>query len=73
MKISIMFLIKEREREREFSSAIFHVVLIHSLPQRLLGLKVDENQHNVFNQNEFSSAIIYGVPDSFTSPENIGN
>ena len=71
MKISIMFLI--REREREFSSAVFHGVLIHSLPHRLLGLKVDENQHNIFNQKEFSSAIIYGVPDSFTSPEIIGN
>ena len=61
MKISIMFLIREREREREFSSAIIHVVLTHSLPQRILGLKVDENQHNVFNQREFSSAIIHGV------------
>ena len=55
MKISIMFLI------REFSSAIIHGVLTHSLPQRLLGLMVDENQHNVFNQKEFSSAIIHGV------------
>ena len=46
MKISIMFLI------REFSSAIIHGVLTHSLPQRILGLKVAENQHNVFNQRE---------------------
>ena len=55
MKINIMFLI------REFSSAIIHAVLTHSLPQRTWGLKVDENQHNVFNQREFSSAIIHGV------------
>ena len=55
MKTSIMFLI------REVSSAIIHGVLTHSLPQRILGLKVDENQHSVFNQREFSSAIIHGV------------
>ena len=35
--------------------------MTHSLPQRILGLKVDKNQHNVFNQREFSSAIIHGV------------
>ena len=35
--------------QREFSSAIIHGVLTHSLPQRILGLKVDENQHNNFN------------------------
>ena len=35
--------------------------MTHSLPQRILGLKVDENQHRVFNQREFSSAIIHGV------------
>ena len=33
----------------------------HSLPQRILGLKVDENQHKVFNQREFSSAIFHAV------------
>ena len=55
MKISIKFLI------REFFSAIIHEVLTHSLPQRILGLKVDENQHNVFNQREFSSAITHAV------------
>ena len=26
--------------------------MTHSLPQRIRGLKVDENQHNVFNQRE---------------------
>ena len=26
-----------------------------------MGLKVDENQHNVFDQRDFSSAIIHGV------------
>ena len=26
-----------------------------------MGLRVDENQHNVFNQREFSSAIFHGV------------
>ena len=63
MKFSIMFLIREREREREreFSSAIIHGVLAHSLPQRILGLKVDENQHNIFNLRESSSAIIHRV------------
>ena len=55
MKISIIFLITE------FSSAIIHGVLTHSFPQRILGLKVDENQHNVFNQREFYSAIIHNV------------
>ena len=55
MKISMMFLI------REFSPAIIRGVLTHSLPQRILGLKVDENQHKVFNQREFTSAIIHGV------------
>ena len=40
---------------------MIHGVLTHSLPQRILGLKVDENQHNVFNQREFSSAILHGV------------
>ena len=55
MKISLMFLI------RELFSAIIHSVLTHSLPQRILGLKVDENQHNVLNQREFSTAIIHGV------------
>ena len=53
--VSIMYLI------REFSTAIIHGVLTHSLPLRILGLKVDEDQHNVFNQREFSSAIIQGV------------
>ena len=38
-----------------------HRVLTHSLPQRILGLKVDENQHNVLNQREFSTAIIHRV------------
>ena len=38
-----------------------HRVLTHSLPQRLLGLKVDENHNNVLNHKEFSSAIIHGV------------
>ena len=38
--------------KREFSSAIIHGVLTHSLPQRISGLKVVENQHNVFNQRE---------------------
>ena len=55
MKISKIFLI------REFYSAIIHRVLSHSLPQRILGLKVDENQHNVLIQREFSTAIIHGV------------
>ena len=54
MKISIMFLIRE-----SFPLQLF-IVLTHSLPQRLLGLKVDENQHNVLNQREFSTAIIQG-------------
>ena len=53
MKISIMFLIRE--------IFLIHRVLTHSLPQRILGLKADENPHNVFNQREFSSAIIHGV------------
>ena len=35
--------------QREFSTAIIHGVLTHSLPQIILGLKVDENQHIVFN------------------------
>ena len=56
MKISIIFF-----NQKEFCSAIIHGVLTHSLPQRILGLKVDENLHNVFNQREFSSAIIHGV------------
>ena len=38
-----------------------HRVLTHSLPQRILGLKVDENQHNVLNQRDFSTGIIHGV------------
>ena len=54
MKISIMFF-----NQREFSSAIIHGVLTHSLPQMLLGQKVDANQHKVFNQREFSSAIFH--------------
>ena len=56
MKISIMFF-----NQKEFCSAIIRGVLTHLLPQRLLGMKVDENLHNVFNQREFSSAIIHGV------------
>ena len=41
-------------------------------------LKVDENQHNVFNQGEFSSAIINGVlthslPQRILGPKVDGN
>ena len=54
MKISIIFF-----NQKEFCSATIHGVLTYSLPQRILDLKLDENQHNVFNQREFSSAIIY--------------
>ena len=49
MKINIIFF-----NQKEFCSAIIHGVLTHSFPQRILGLKVDENLHNVFNQREFS-------------------
>ena len=56
MKISMIFSI-----QKEFSFAIIHEVLTHSLRQRIFGLKVDENQLNVFNQREFSSAIIHSV------------
>ena len=56
MKISIKFLIRE-----SFPLQLFIGVLTHSLPQRILGLKVDEKQHKVFNQREFSSAIVHGV------------
>ena len=55
MKISIMFLIRE-----SFPLQLF-IESTHSLPQRLLGLKVDENQHNVLNQREFSTANIHEV------------
>ena len=43
MKISILFF-----NQKGFCSAIIHGVLTHSLPQRILGLKVDENQHDFF-------------------------
>ena len=35
--------------------------MTHSIPQRILGLKVDKNQHKVFNQRDFSSAITHAV------------
>ena len=35
--------------------------MTHSIPQRILGLKVDKNQHKVFNQREFSSAFTHAV------------
>ena len=56
MKISMIFSI-----QKEFSSAIIHGVLTHSLPQRILGMNVDENQRNVFYQRGFSSAFIHEV------------
>ena len=56
MKISIIFF-----NQKEFCSAIIHGVLTHSLPQRIFGLKVDENLHNVFNQRQFSSEIFHRV------------
>ena len=49
MKISMIFFI-----EKEFSSAIIHGVLTQSFPQRKMGMNVDENLHNVFNQREGS-------------------
>ena len=49
MKIKILIF-----NQKEFSSAVIHGVSTHSFPQRILGLKVDENQHNIFNQREFS-------------------
>ena len=54
--------------QREFFSAIFHGVLAHSLPQKILGLKVDENQHNVFNQRVFLCNYSWNL-DSLTFPE----
>ena len=56
MKIRMVFFI-----QKEFSSAIIHGVLTHSFPQRILGMNVDENQRNVYNQRGFSSAIIQEV------------
>ena len=74
MKISIMFLTRESFPLQLYMESFIHFprilmetegrsdhgVLTHSLPQRILGLKVDENQRKVFNQREFSSAIIHG-------------
>ena len=68
MKISIIFF-----NQKEFSSAIIHGVLTHSLPQRLMGLKVDENQHNIFKSERVLLCNYSWSLDSFISPENIGN
>ena len=49
MKISIMFLIRE-----SFPLQVFMESLLINFPREYWELKVDENQHNVFNQREFS-------------------
>ena len=57
MKINIVFSIRESFPLQFFNQ--IHAVLTHSLPQRTWGLKVDENQHNVFDQ---SSALTHSLP-----------
>ena len=55
MKISIMSLISE-----SFLLQFFNSLDSFTSPENM-GLKVDENQHNVFNQREFSSANTHAV------------
>ena len=64
MKIRMVFFI-----QKEFSSAIIHGVLTHSLPQRILGLKVDENQLDIFYSERVFLCNYSWSLDSFTSPE----